>query len=578
MRRLALAALCAALALADARADDELGFVYVTSNVGEASGGHAALVADGSVYHLQNADADLLLLVRDGWSAFHLVYAVLENRPLAVALLDVTPEVTERAQRSFARLYVEQQLELAKRESLRDDVRWLEAFAADRPTPPLRGAGLLAPGAPEDPDAARLRDLIGSDSLAELRAAAERAVDELTRAGDPTRLEALRESLLVREAARALLGAWGLDPRAVAQLPADADEPLTEAERAGLEEWAASQERAVAELVRSSRPDRGYALLLAQARQLAARRSLATNRLVLLDAFESHAPESLEPEDVADFVRQKRREDAAALLRKGRRSVLASVQVEEANFNLLEEVASIVLREGRADAAGMLSELGMRKLPARGRGLESPPFSGDLGAALAGARERLSAQDETLRKRWSYELMTRNCITLLARTTDDAFGGEAELERALGAAASPDDRTFGFIPFVFFDRVRERLRVSRVEPVPSHMQKELARVFAESPGALTRARESTAYTSTIYQPLLRDSAFLLFTDDVFWRRPAYGFVNLFFGLGFTTYGVAALPFDGGVRAKAGLEGVMWSVPELAFVNVRKGSFDWVAPD
>jgi hypothetical protein len=52
-------------------------------------------------------------------------------------------------------------------------------------------------------------------------------------------------------------------------------------------------------------------------------------------------------------------------------------------------------------------------------------------------------------------------------------------------------------------------------------------------------------------------------------------VNLFFALGYTGWGLAALPFDGGVRAQAGLEGMLWSLPELAFVNVRKGSFNWV---
>jgi hypothetical protein len=30
--------------------------------------------------------------------------------------------------------------------------------------------------------------------------------------------------------------------------------------------------------------------------------------------------------------------------------------------------------------------------------------------------------------------------------------------------------------------------------------------------------------------------------------------------------------------KAGLAGAFWSVPELAFQNVRKGSFEFVRPD
>jgi hypothetical protein len=579
MRALALAASLAALfRVADARADG-LGFVYVTSNVGQASGGHAALVADGTVYHLQNGDAGLLLLVRDGWSAFRLVYAELENRPLAVAVLDVAPEVTERVQRAFARLYVEQELALARRESLRQDVRWLEAFAEHRPAPELRGAGLVSPEEAGDPDAAWLRAVVhsraGDESLTRVTVEAERAIAENSRAPDPNRLEALREALSLREAARALGGAFGLDSHALAALPVELDEPLTPAERAGLEALSTHLEEAIGELVLSARPDRGYALLLAQARYLAARRSLATNHLVLLDAFAGAERAEVAADDVADDVRAKRREQAGALLRTGRAQVLATARIDEASFNLLEEAAGIVARDGRADAAGPLSELGLRKLPARGRSLESPPLRGDLTAALAAARARLREQDARLQERWAYDLVTRNCITELARTADGAFVTPDEVTRALGAAASPEDERFGFIPFVFFERVRERMRVSRVVDIPSHRGEELERVLRESPGVATRLRESTAYTSSIYQPLMRDSAFLLFTDDVFWRRPAYGAVNLVFALGYSAFGLAAAPFDRGARVEAGLEGMMWSLPELAFMNVRKGSFDWV---
>jgi len=580
MRAFALAVLLSALlAAGDSRADG-LGFVYVTPNVGLASGGHAALVADGTVYHLQqNGDEGLVLLVRDGWSAFHLVYAELENRPLEVAVLDVSPDVTERVQRSFARAYVEQEIDLARRESLRQDVAWLEAYATSAPAPELRGAGLLSPDAPRDPDAIWLRATIharaGADSLTRMTTESERALAELARASDGTGLESLREALLLREAARSLDGALGLDPRAIAALPSEMNDPLSPSERRGLETLSTQLESAIADLVRTARPDRGYALLLAQARYLAARRSLADDHLVLLDAFSGSERLAVAHDHVSDAVRAKRRAEAAALLRKGRDQVLAPGLVDEANFDLLEEVASIAARDGRADAAGPLSEVGLRKLPARGRSVESPPLAGDVAGALESTRARLREQEEKLQRRRSYELVTRNCITELARTTDGAFATREEVTRALGAPASPDDEHLGFIPFVFFEHARERMRVSRVVGIPSHREEELERMLRESPGVATRARESTAYTSSIYQPLLRDSAFLLFTDDVFWRRPAYGAVNLLFGLGYSTYGLAAAPFDGGARVKAGLEGMLWSLPELGFMNVRKGSFDWV---
>ncbi|HXZ86635.1 MAG TPA: hypothetical protein VEI82_14220 [Myxococcota bacterium] len=556
MRALLLALLFGA---AEARGA-ELAFVYVAPNVGTSSGGHAALVAGDVVYHLQNED-ELVRVVRDGWHEFRLVYEELENRPLSVARLEVTPQVLEQIQRAFARLLVEQEIALARRDAARDDVAWLEAFAAHAPPPPLRGAGLLDPARAGDPDAVRLR--------ARAAVAVAPGRPEPGEAGD---LESLREALLAREADSALAGAYGLAPGAVAALPAKLDTPLSDAERAALESLSSQLERRVAALARSARPDRGYPMLLAQARYLAVRRSLARGRLALLDVF-AGLPPAL-PDEFGEVARARRRAEAGELVRRGRALVLAPERGGEADLNLLEEAASAAAHDGRADLAGPLSEIGLRKLPALGRSLPAPPPAGDLGAALAAARARLAAEDARLAERWSYELVRRNCITELARAADGAFGSAEEVERALGAPVPDGGEPFGFIPYVFFARVRERLRVAELDELPSRRTRALAQLLAQSPGLLTRLRESIAYTSSVYEPRPRDSAFLLFTDDVFWRRPAYGLVNLAFGLGYAGVGLASAPFDRGTHLAAGLQGVLWSLPELAFVNVRKGSYDW----
>src|SRR5262249_53196596 len=180
-------------------------------------------------------------------------------------------------------------------------------------------------------------------------------------------LRELREALSLREAVRALVLGYGLEPAAVAPLPAEIDAPLSRAERRALRQLATGLERSTVELLRSTRPDRGYALSLAAARCLAARRSLSANRLVVLDAFQgSEVPEPV-AEDVSDTVRAKWAAEAAELVRRGRESVLGEGRIEEDNLNLLEEAAAIAAREGRANAAGALSAYGLRKLPARAR-------------------------------------------------------------------------------------------------------------------------------------------------------------------------------------------------------------------
>jgi len=61
-------------------------------------------------------------------------------------------------------------------------------------------------------------------------------------------------------------------------------------------------------------------------------------------------------------------------------------------------------------------------------------------------------------------------------------------------------------------------------------------------------------------------------------RPLFGAANVLTGLGATVAGMIALPVDGGKTLWAGLKGVVFSLPELFFVNIRKGSFDYVAGD
>ena len=58
-------------------------------------------------------------------------------------------------------------------------------------------------------------------------------------------------------------------------------------------------------------------------------------------------------------------------------------------------------------------------------------------------------------------------------------------------------------------------------------------------------------------------------------RPLFGAFNLLVGLGQSLLGVVTLPFEGPDRLISGTRGVLFSVPELAFVNLRKGSMAYV---
>jgi hypothetical protein len=100
---------------------------------------------------------------------------------------------------------------------------------------------------------------------------------------------------------------------------------------------------------------------------------------------------------------------------------------------------------------------------------------------------------------------------------------------------------------------------------------------ADTPALLVHLREAGTLTSTIYRPNAHDPFFLFFTDDAVLPRPLYGLANLAAGLAQTALGVVQAPLDRGRTVRLGLRGAGSSLPELVFVNVRKGRMTY-APD
>lgn len=96
-------------------------------------------------------------------------------------------------------------------------------------------------------------------------------------------------------------------------------------------------------------------------------------------------------------------------------------------------------------------------------------------------------------------------------------------------------------------------------------------------------RESSTFTSKFYKFNKEDSFFIFFTDDVFWQRPIYGFVNLIAGIGELGLGAIIIPLTRGTVCKR-ITGNFFSGLELLFFNIRKGTFiyegkpDWTEED
>jgi hypothetical protein len=583
-----------ALAAAGACADDgapppPLSFIYVESNVGSASGGHSALRIGDRVYHYHHSEAGRLELARDEWPTFRRVYAGLENRTLHVATLDVAEGDVARIAGGFNRAFVAQERDLDRLRRLDADAAWWRALSgggAARTLPPLRGAGLLCAEGRGDPDALALRAALvaelGEAILRNSLESLDREIGAPLPAGDATDLEPLRERLLLREALRALDQGR---PLARDSLVDEVDRsPLTGAERDALAALRTKLFASIVSLLRSSRPDRGFPLEVEIARHLAITRALRCGRLITLDATPDDARPVAHDEPAESAAAARVAERGLDLCRELRASLLGA-ELSEPLFALLEETNSRVREAQRAARGEAVRLFEGRAIPSKGRSVEFALAAGaggasDLAARAARAAAALARRDElerTLRARYAYDLLDRNCATELVRTLDGCFEDEAATAAALGARLEPGGG-LTFVPFLLDREVTARLRVKQVEVIPSHRLSACQAIARREPGLATALRESTTFTSTIYTPRREDGAFLFFTDDASVLRPVAGAANLGYGLVRGLGGLFAAPFDDGRELKAGWSGVLFSLPELLFCNVRKGTFRDVEPD
>lgn len=558
--RLAAAAL--ALLVASGAVAADVVYLHVEANEGGASGGHVALRVGDAVFHYQHEAPGVLALHRDAPERFEQRYRLLQNRTIHAAHVAVDDAAAERLADELTRRHLVGQRQRACRAALDEDVRLLSAMDGERVDLAIAGAGFFADGGDGEPALIALRDRV--DRLA-LRVAAVRR-----------RLEALRYDAVAPAPTPSADGAppcWGFAQRyldALAMLRAldvlaaarplrrdairSADLPLRPDEPPVLAAHRDALADRLVRLVASDNPGAGFALLVGMARLVALTHTLAGGRWIVLDAYPTDAPSLEADRDVLDALipRARRELDVArnALVARGADGGEAVLGDVEAAANRLAE-----LHAARDDGRPLRIQSGPL-LPSRAAGVDPlPTVPPGAAASLAEARARRDRYDAAYVALNRYELLTRNCVTELFAAADTAM------------RPSPHG-PLDFIPFVAAASVADTWPVTSREERASYRRMRLAALS----GAGARLRETNTLTTTIYRSNRDDSVFLFFTDDTIAPRPLFGAANLLVGLGAGVAGLATLPVDRGALLRAGLWGALWSLPELVFVNIRKGSF------
>lgn len=590
-------------------------YLYIDANEDRSSGGHTAVRIDDDIFHFLFKN-DYLTMARNSWADFQLSYRGYQNRNIQSTRLDISASTHEMLREIFLQRFLAQTRQLKILEDTRRDVALLEAMQQHSPSA-IEFPGLGFFQAPGDPSFQggrhqHIREAIaaarGSDYLAQRRLDLEQQLAEMpvaalkvSRSDFVTATlpsvhypfsERYGDLLAGIRAIDTLSSGAGLSEQSLALAVADLQlVPLTPGERRALEAAALGLQQRLVALSASRRPDWGVAFLLGLARHEAMRLSLEQNRWVFVDALANDA-NIMEVGDRTRELIPKLRSDAEKMWVQALSDWVDQAGWHEGRYAAME-IANANWQELRRLEAGggnwrIHPELQLPRGLGAPRQLPEPAAIAGSASSLLLSMERSRQQAaDFANQQMGYKLLTRNCVSELFTTVDLAMAQglarrgdpvnretlNQETRRRLGYPFAPNP-----IPYVSSGQVRDNWRVAQAEELLS-LRRLYARSQYEADSELTTLlRESNTLTSSVYQRNDKDSFFIFFTDGNALVRPPLGLVNLTAALGASLVGTVQFPFDGGKTLKSGLRGALFSLPELGFQNIRKGSSTWLAPD
>lgn len=559
-----------------------LDFIHVNANTGQAAGGHSALKIGSTVFHYQFFPDNRFLLVRDSWNHFSFVYTQLRNRSLSIASLPVSRPTVEKIYDHFSVLLVRQQQNIARLAAVEQEQKLITALDSEKQRISLPGLGLFALDKKGDTDMQSLVSLLsqkrGQGFLIRLQNQASLELKDLVQAANQhktgSRWPSEMRELVCKLAYYKLLVQTSPLTLSSVITPPHQSPPLSDLEREYLKSFQNSLVNSLCGLLDLSRPGNTSLLLIQTARFLVISRSLASGNLLTLDSFSDDAvpivpPEESDLEEIAVHLREQAAQRRKEFFSQHQQGQITYTALENAQTRVHEVTRYFQEHRGIRVENGVL-------LPSRSGSFILSDIDINPGAMLDISqenRELLNMLRQEIDHKYAYDLISRNCATALLQALNDSFADALEGKQALGGWLVPSEG-LAFVPFVLQEKV--------VKTFPGQQQKTLLSRRLSALNKLYKApdvsklwiwlHEVNTLTSSLYTPRLEDTPFLFFTDDTLILRPVLGAANLCWGAMQSVAGLCTLPMDGGNRLRQGARGVLYSLPELVFVNIRKGTF------
>ena len=578
-----------------------LEFLYIDANTGGSSGGHTAIKLDDTVYHFQN-DEGYTRLARENWQRFRFIYNDVDNRNIHSATIALRTEDLQRIRDHLSLRFLTQNRQVDYLAALQRDEAFLAAQESGTPVD-IAGVGFFSQRPHEANTQKEIRaDIEQANSPGFIHEDLQRLNRQLQNLAyfSPTNVASLRldnypdyaptyseqiEDIYAHWFALTaielgwplrdgiLIDVGPLEPDSGNSLNGRPDHSV-QPNRAWLTRYREQLAEAIEGMLAKPYPGSGAPLLLSLARHQAISLSLTSGRFLLLDILANPSQKDRQPLEDEERILLR---GLIGKLQKNVRTLIAEgfrrPEPDESIYHRLEVAAAESKEAESGLAQGRTPHFIHSEGPPRGLGHALLPKTMTI-ASIRDARKIAAGSAEQflelMQATYQYQLVTHNCVTELARAVNSSFEQDDETQALGGHLAPGEDQ--GFIPFRFFELIRQHYRVSGIETLPSRRNRHLAELSAGGSDWGVLARESNTLTSNIYRPRAGDSAFLIFTEHAFWSRPLLGALNLGYAMAASSVGLFTAPADEGALIKEGLFGVLFSMPELGLWNIRKGSF------
>lgn len=492
----------------------QINYLYIDANTGGSSGGHTALQINDRVYHYQKLTDGSFRLQRDPFSRFLFIYTRLNNRNLWSVELSTDCRKAGQVEFRINNDRIRQQLDADQYErakTLNEIMQSVEMHSGNyRLKLPYAGYFQSIPVADTGGKLPRIHKLY---------------------------------ALLARQV---LEEPGSLSNSAFFELPYH----LSPAESRFFAGYSVRLKNEAERLLGTDKEHYSQAALLTALRSVAAKKSAEKNRPVFLntiseDRFAETETLSTEQSEAAQlmlvYAKDSFHRDLKHFTGPENKFSGFYLSVEQSALDLLrlysltsESVYRPVRIEYKKGFVRFRTDLTKQQIQ----------------SAAGLAEQRLNQIHSGLVSKHSYSLISNNCVTRLAKFTELSTGQNAP----------------GFIPYLSALRISEKKDGSqrRIQLYRSYRNEKL-----HAAGLQDSMSEDFVPLSSVYESKKRDGYFLFFTGRRKILRMPYGLVNLLAGLGETVYGISTADRD---RIKSGGDSAFYSLPEIFFFNIRKGTY------